>query len=234
MPYEVRISAKELGQMELPDFCPRCFWVKMHLGKLPFQIFPGIFYSIDAYTKAMAEKQFNEGDGKTGWFRELGELTGIEDPPNPRTFRTVHAPSGVLLCGGPDAFFRRPDGSLVIVDYKTSKYTDNQDRLMPMYEVQLNGYAFLARAVLGRQVSGLALVYMEPVTDPDAVADADNARDDGFALGFRARVVKVTQDLGRIEDLLGRFRQLYDGDAPAGTPGCKDCVQVDRLRELVL
>jgi len=26
-----RISAKNLGELALPDFCPRCFWLKLNL-----------------------------------------------------------------------------------------------------------------------------------------------------------------------------------------------------------
>jgi len=48
---QFRISAKTLGELALPDFCPRCFWLKLHAKHLPLQIFPGIFSSIDAYTK---------------------------------------------------------------------------------------------------------------------------------------------------------------------------------------
>jgi len=44
------ISAKTLGELALPDFCPRCFWLKLHAKHIPYQIFPGIFSSIDAYT----------------------------------------------------------------------------------------------------------------------------------------------------------------------------------------
>jgi len=48
----LRISDKNLGALALPDFCPRCFWLKTKArNKLPFQIFTGIFSSIDAYTK---------------------------------------------------------------------------------------------------------------------------------------------------------------------------------------
>jgi len=48
----LRISAKNIGALALPDFCPRCFWLKLKArNRLPFQIFPGIFSSIDAYTK---------------------------------------------------------------------------------------------------------------------------------------------------------------------------------------
>ena len=48
---ELRISAKALGELACADFCPRCFWLKLHARQLPFQIFPGIFSPIDAYTK---------------------------------------------------------------------------------------------------------------------------------------------------------------------------------------
>jgi hypothetical protein len=47
-----QISAKNLGSLALQDFCPRCFYLKLKLRfKLPFQIFPGIFSSIDSYSK---------------------------------------------------------------------------------------------------------------------------------------------------------------------------------------
>ena len=49
---DLRISAKNLGAFALPGFCPRCFWLQLRVeNRLPFQIFPGIFSSIDAYTK---------------------------------------------------------------------------------------------------------------------------------------------------------------------------------------
>ena len=40
-----RISGKDLGQLALPSFCPRCFWIgrKAPMG-LPYQMFPGIFF----------------------------------------------------------------------------------------------------------------------------------------------------------------------------------------------
>ena len=48
MPKPIRISAKNLGAVAMPGFCPRCFWIQMHAEGLPYQIFPGIFSSIDA------------------------------------------------------------------------------------------------------------------------------------------------------------------------------------------
>ena len=59
---EITISAKHLGNINLPDFCPRCFWLKMHTGwKLPYQTFPGIFSSIDSYTKKVTNLQLLKG-----------------------------------------------------------------------------------------------------------------------------------------------------------------------------
>jgi len=38
---QLRIFPKTLSELTLPDFCPRCFWLKLHIRQLPFQIFPG-------------------------------------------------------------------------------------------------------------------------------------------------------------------------------------------------
>jgi len=46
---ELRISAKTLGELAVPGFCPRCFWLKLHAQHLPFQIFPGIFSPIGIF-----------------------------------------------------------------------------------------------------------------------------------------------------------------------------------------
>jgi hypothetical protein len=43
----ITISAKNLGAVAMPDFCPRCFWITMHAEGIPYQIFPGIFSSIE-------------------------------------------------------------------------------------------------------------------------------------------------------------------------------------------
>jgi len=73
---QLRISAKNLGAMLLPEFCPRCFWFKLKTGnKLPFQIFPGIFSSIDAYTKRVVHGWIDEL-GAPAWLDEIGSITG--------------------------------------------------------------------------------------------------------------------------------------------------------------
>ena len=58
-----RLSAKNIGELALPNFCQRCFWIRMRLGnKVPFRTPPpGIFSSIDAFTKRYIEKLISSG-----------------------------------------------------------------------------------------------------------------------------------------------------------------------------
>ncbi|MHA1973162.1 MAG: hypothetical protein ACTSW1_09225, partial [Candidatus Hodarchaeales archaeon] len=65
----IRISAKNLGQLALPNYCPRCFYIKLKLNnKLPWQIFPGIFSSIDSYSKKITWTYFEKYKKLPPWF----------------------------------------------------------------------------------------------------------------------------------------------------------------------
>ncbi|MHC4767642.1 MAG: hypothetical protein ACYTEI_02895 [Planctomycetota bacterium] len=87
---QLRISAKQLGAVALGNFCPRCFWLKLQLGhRLPFQIFPGIFSSIDAYTKRMVHDYFDRHGVPPEWLAPLGPITGYRNPPSAATYQTV-------------------------------------------------------------------------------------------------------------------------------------------------
>ena len=55
----LQISAKDLGALAMKGFCPRCFWIQRRT-RLPWQIFPGIFSSIDSYSKKVVHGQFDE------------------------------------------------------------------------------------------------------------------------------------------------------------------------------
>ncbi len=141
---QLRISAKNLGQLTLPSFCPRCFWIKIHLGfKLPYQIFPGIFSSIDSYSKKITNHYFTKHRSLPKWFDGFNLSEPIKTP-SLRDFHTIDPEANIKLTGVPDEMFLRNDGSYLIADYKTARFTDHQDELSPMYEVQLNGYAQIA------------------------------------------------------------------------------------------
>ncbi len=208
---QIRISAKKLGEVALPDFCPRCFWVKLRARyRLPYQIFPGIFSSIDSYSKRIVHNWFDTHQGPPSWLAGLGDLMGYRQPPHYSKFNLVDEENDILLTGSPDGVFIRPDHSHIIVDYKTAKYTATQDKLYPMYEVQLNAYALIGEQRGLAPVSALALIYTEPVTDQASASEDANHRDDGFAMGFAASILKVKLDVGMLPPLLARTREIYE------------------------
>jgi hypothetical protein len=227
---QVRISAKQLGAVAMPSFCPRCFWLKLRLRhRLPYQIFPGIFSSIDAYTKRMVHDWFDRRRCPPPWLGELGPITGYRNPPSASTFNTIVDRYNIKLTGVPDAVFVRPDASHVIADYKTARLTPAQDALLPLYEAQLNAYAVIGLRTGFAPISGLGLIYFEPQTGGGDVSDA-NQRDAGFAMGFSARVLPVAVDLAGLEPLLAKTRDLFDqAEPPEGRGGCEDCERLDRM-----
>jgi RecB family exonuclease len=169
-----------------------------------------------------------------GWLAPLGELKGYKDPPSAQKFRIPVEEHGLLLTGAPDAIFERVDGTLVIADYKTSRHTQNQDRLFPMYRVQLNAYAYIARKLGWNAVSALALIYTEPVTTDEAAVEDAARREDGFALGFAAKIVSVELEEAMLAPLFARAAAIHALEAPpAGREGCEDCGYFEKIRGLL-
>lgn len=230
----LQISTKPVGELALPDRCDRCIAVKLKFrNRLPFQHFPGIFSSIDSVTKNTSEGYCDTVGRLPDWLAELGAV-GYRKPPHWSQFRRLIPAHNILLTGAPDAILVRPDGSHIIIDYKTARLSAGQDELFPVYEVQLNGYALIAEVCGFAPVSGLALVYMEPGTDPPG-GHAQLCRPDGFQMGFVARIVNVKLNTAMLDPLLARVRALYDRrELPAGRPGCEDCRRVDALARTVL
>ena len=96
----VSISAKRLGEVALPDFCPRCFWIKLHVQyRPPFQVFPGIFSSIDSYTRKVVHQWFESHGEAPPWLSHIGRITGYRPPPHYSSFGIIdetaetHAPA---------------------------------------------------------------------------------------------------------------------------------------------
>jgi len=138
-----------------------------------------------------------------------------------------------VLTGVPDGLLVRQDGSLVVVDYKTARFTAAQDALLPMYEVQPNTYGLIAERLRLSPVAKLVLAYCQPMTEDE---DADERRRDyGFDIGFvaYARTVNVNPD--RLQPLLARTRALHDSASPPPPRlGCGDCVLLDRMCRLIM
>ena len=80
----------------------------------------------------------------------------------------------------------------------------------------------------------LALIYTEPDTDRSVAATDGIHRQDGFVMGFSARILPVSVDATTIPPLLKRARELLDSSTPPrGRSGCKDCRKLEGLVDLI-
>jgi PD-(D/E)XK nuclease superfamily len=253
------ISPRTLAAVALDSACPRCAWLILHFdGKLPYALrMPGIFSSIDSFTKKEVRNHFDLHGRLPDWFPEVGEVAGLapsRDLQWSRFFRE-DPETRIRLQGVPDDILRMADGSTHIVDYKTARLTDAQDDLLPMYEVQLNGYAYIAEATGYGPVAHLSLIYLEPQTDPapedlfrsipapsrgltlvPSPGAAQRDRDRASAwLEFRARRKDVALHGSQgIRNLLLRARALADrADPPPSAVDCENCRRLGEVWRLL-
>lgn len=213
------ISAKDLGWLKLPDFCPRCFWIERHIGKPP-AVFPGIFSTLDAVSKRSAHRSFLENNKVPGWL-PIADAVEVEEE---ETYFKLPVKFGNwILVGKPDDIFRTKYDTYHIVDYKTAKFTARQDELLPLYEVQLNCYAYLASQYGFDPVTHLSLIYCQP----DECLD----NDEEFKLGFKTFHLSIDLNLGIVQELLLKAREILNQAKPPSAAGnCKGlCLWVDKV-----
>ena len=203
----------------------------MHVKTLPWQSFPGIFSSIDRYTKQVIVNHLDREGRVPEWLSGIGEATGHLDPPHWSQFQAKDESTAATLRGEADAIFLLPDGTCAIVDYKTSRYNPDNRSQHRIYRAQLNAYAWIGQRLDFPPVSRLALAYMEPATDDEATAAPGAIDTDGFALSFRPRLVEVDLDPERlIPPLLRKAAGIHAStEAPASRNNCRDCAALDGL-----
>lgn len=221
------LSARTLGALALPDACECCFWLHQKIGAPPTP-FPGIFSSIDAYSKKVLQAAFAYSGSAPRWFARFG-LHGTPLPAPHFSWFKVATPYGSLaLRGAPDEILQTPSGELIIIDYKTARFKTD-DPFRPLYEVQLNVYARIAEN-LGKSVDGfpspcrvqaLGLMYYDPITEVDAPHKING---DSFLMEFRAQWLPIERQDEQIDALLRRAWAILSQDAPpAANPTCKTC-----------
>lgn len=230
---ELRISGKVIAQLNMPDFCPRCFWVNQKAKNLPYQIFPGIFSSIDAYTKRVMHAWFDNNNDAPAWLPELQGVTGYLKAPHWSKFKRLDPVTGITVSGAVDDLFTHIDGTEIIPDYKTAKFTANADKLFPLYVGQLNAYKWIREGTEGTTVSSLPLIYCEPATgDDDCTKSIFGVK--GFSMGFTVKVIQAPIDDGLTQRLLVKAKKILDLDnLPVGADGCKDCEKLHNLIDIV-
>jgi hypothetical protein len=228
----LQISAKNLGELATPDFCPRCFWIKLNC-KLPYQIFPGIFSSIDSYSKKITWNYYEKFGRLPDWFGEFGDFEKPVKAPGRKVFFYLDKATNVKLTGIVDEIVQKKDGSYFIIDYKTAKFTGKQDELLPMYEVQLNAYALIAESCDLSPVTGIGLVYYEPQTELTEANIDDALLDDGFNIPFSAHLLPLELNPKEVVlPLLKEVRKLADMKTPPkGTDDCENCQKLNDILE---
>jgi hypothetical protein len=228
----IRVSPRHLGQMRRPGFCPHCFWYSIALGfRHPFDMsMPGILFNLDRFEKILVEAHFNEKESAPKWLASLGCVEPIAFPAK----MTEEIPNlGLTLVGMPDAVFRKKDGSLVLVDYKTAKYKGADDPFMPVYETQLWGYARLLEHEGVGKVTSAALVYFANTLHEYADKPLDLLTSDGIRVPFDVKIHEVKLDLKALNPLLKAFRGYADMPGPPdGVDKCKTCRQLGYLFDL--
>ncbi len=190
--------------------------------------FPGIFASIDAYTKNIIERYFQKNGRFPEWLSDIGSAKKIVSV-KPSEFKVKT--DNITITGIPDLLFERSNGSFAIVDYKTAKYTGNQDQLMPVYQIQLNGYAYIAEAIELKPVKDLYLVYFEPPYKEtyEAITDG-HTNGEGFEMPFKPVIHKIKIEPNRIGKLLEKAGEIYRSEKlPERRLGCKDCEKLNNL-----
>jgi len=204
------ISAKDLGRLAMLDFCPRCFWLERYLGKTP-SVFPGIFSTLDSVSKKATHLAFDEADRPPKW---LAVENAVEVERDSLYYKLPVEVGNWILKGYPDDILKLEDGSYHIIDYKTAKYTERQDELLPIYNVQLNVYAFLAKKYGLEPISKLSLIYCDPQSTLDNY--------DEFKLSFKTHRLDIEIDEKIVFELLVRAREILDSPAPPKSrSGCK-------------
>jgi hypothetical protein len=232
---EVRINSRDLGQVLLGNFCERCFWFtkKFPLSQNhPFASpMPGIVSQADTYIKRVVNTHLQRTGSLPSWLIDAlkNSFPGLD-------FRSVRFVNIVrwqfsllearcVLTGEADAIWEFPDGRWFIADYKMASITQTQERLLPLYQAQLNAYAYLAQQKFHKTVVGLALIYSEPEHNIPNASQLLQRTGGQMMLGFKCIVVPVPlKPTIWVRHLCWRvFQILSSPSPPTGKQNCQGC-----------
>ena len=102
---------------------------------------------------------------------------------------------------------------------------------MPIYKVQLNGYAIIAENCGLKPVTGIGLAYYEPQTNRTAETLDTVLLENGFHMPFMAHLLEIELNPVKIVlPLLKEVRKLADLiKPPDGYDDCEDCRRLEKI-----
>lgn len=207
--------------------CPKCFYIDNKLGTARP---PGYPFNLNNAVDELLKKEFDVHRAN-GSKHPLAEAYGVDAVPFAhadvdawrdalkRGVEVKHKPTGITVRGGIDDVWVKPDGELIVVDYKaTSKnerITELNDTWHIGYKRQMEVYQWLFRQN-GFKVSDTGyFVY--------ANASKDRAAFDG-KLEFEVTLVPYTGDASWVDGTLLELKKCLDSEeAPEAGEGCDYC-----------
>ncbi len=226
---QLKISARNAGQVELEKYCPRCCWYLLNLKRMPFQIgMPGLIFYAEQAEKAILLAYLEEHGSLP---KNLGPFSDCTEPIDfPPVMETEHEGTGVLLTARPDMIFRNASGKLSLVDLKTSKPDGGGKVFLPQYEIQVIGYTYVVEANNIGKVRKTGLIYGDVQIEEFKLEPLKFATKEGFQLPFKFQAHEVELDYSRLTRCLKEVNKVWNEDRPPeGADNCKDCKLLARL-----
>src|SRR5437764_1034718 len=119
---QIQITARNLARLALRSLCRRCAYLSLHTRhKMPFQMFPSVFASIDAYSKGLLAAHQRTYGVVPPWLDGFDDLVEPIPVPHFSRFNVADEATGVVLTGTPDVMFRRRDHSVAIFDFNCGR-----------------------------------------------------------------------------------------------------------------
>lgn len=226
---QLKISARNAGQVELDKYCPRCCWYLLHHKNIPFRMgMPGIMFYLEAIQKAFILAHFTESEPFCGSLSMISKCTGPVDFPFSSSFE--HKETGVLVTAQPDMMLRNPDGSIFLLDLKTSKPRGGGKIFLPQYEIQLIGYSWVTENNGVGKVSKAGLIYSSVDIDEFMKEPLGFIVNRGVYVPFELITHAVTLDYARFFACLEEVNAVWrSARPPEGKGGCKDCALLTSL-----
>ncbi len=193
--------------------CPRCYALHVvHKDYRPFAPFPSVFGKIDGANKAFFGSQRTED--------VLPALPpGLIVTPG-RQKLTSHPfeleDATVQLSGYLDAYVEFDDGTLGVVDFKTTSSAVGQDE---KYSRQLHSYAHALEAKTGKTVSHMGLFVLSPIE----LRGSSLKPGAGWGLWMDGAYVPVERDDVAFKAFLGQVATLLAGPLPDPALTCGYC-----------
>lgn len=222
------------SKIELFMNCPKCFYMDRRLGV--GQV-PGFPFTLNSAVDALLKREFDV-------YREQGkphpimEKNGLDAIPFKHEkidewrdalrggVTYLHEPTNLLITGGVDDIWVKPDGELIVADYKA---TAKQEEIKELdkdwqigYKRQSEIYQWLLRKN-GFKVSDTAyFVYANGDTDRPEFGDK---------LTFDTRLIPYTGNADWVEPVIFDIKKCLDSDkVPASGEDCDFC----KYREAVI